>query len=461
MKRRAFGVLAGANFVAAGTAQAAVAKPLGAGLTPMGAEQAGNADGSIPAWTGGLSAPALAADRSVDVRLFEDEKPLFTVDARNMAKYAALLTPGTQAMVRKFGFRVGVYQTHRTAAAPQDVYDNTARNAAGAKLEAKGGQFGFTGAFGGVPFPVIETADAAAGGSQLIWNHLTAWQGRSGYTGFAPIFVVADGGLALSSAAMTKFEHPYYDPDGSVISHESGLNFDGYFSKTHLYYKMPPSVLGMENLIWRSTNLNTNPDIIWSLLPGQGRLRKDRDGSSYGEYNPAAAKIANLDEYSCFFGAPAQYDWRYIGKQEMLVPYNCNAMHFCTAQDLLGPKHPNPEIVRWEKHRVWVAEASLRAGEKNDVARRRLYIDEDSWSALLGEGYDAGGALVKYYTVYNRCVPSIPAMRQQGSLVFDLRSGDYVYAGGVKYETYVPDEFMGPLNEVVFEPPEMAAVASF
>ena len=35
----------------------AEAARLGADLTPMGAEKAGNKDGTIPAWTGGLCAP--------------------------------------------------------------------------------------------------------------------------------------------------------------------------------------------------------------------------------------------------------------------------------------------------------------------------------------------------------------------------------------------------------------------
>ena len=52
-----FASVAGLTAAWAGVPEAQIAR-LGQDLTPMGAEQAGNADGSIPAWTGGLtSAP--------------------------------------------------------------------------------------------------------------------------------------------------------------------------------------------------------------------------------------------------------------------------------------------------------------------------------------------------------------------------------------------------------------------
>jgi hypothetical protein len=444
----------------AGAALPAQAAPdpaqLTTSLTFLGTERAGNADGSIPAWTGGLSAPALPAGQPIDVKLFTDEAPLVVVSANNVAQYEKLLTPGTLAMVRKFDFRLKLYATRRTAAAPQYVYDNTAKNVTRSRLEPRGGQLGFTGGFGGVPFPVIDTQNPLTGGAQLIWNHLTSWRGVSRYSKFAPSFVVADGRLALSVASVSRNIYPYYDPGGSPDV------YAGYFGKEHLYYKIPTNVQGEEKISWFSTDPETDADITWYLLNGQGRVHKVPDPEkAYAASNPAASAITALDEYSCFDGTPAQYDWRYLGKQEMLVPYNCNAMHFAAAQDVLGVKFPNPDIVRWEKYRVWVVEAVLRSGATNALARRRLYIDEDSWLALLGEAYDASGALIKYHTTYNRCIPSLPATCKQGSLVFDLTSGNYVYAGGVGFGTSAADEFAGPQPSALFDPEEMCARCSF
>ena len=103
---------------------------------------------------------------------------------RNMQK---LLTEGTKVQITKFGHdSIKVYPTHRTAAAPQYVYDNTAKNVTTATFDPRGGRFGFTGAYGGVPFPIIDTSDAQVAGAQLIWNHLTAWVGYSDITMFTP-----------------------------------------------------------------------------------------------------------------------------------------------------------------------------------------------------------------------------------------------------------------------------------
>ena len=101
----------------------------------MGAELAGNADGSIPAWTGGLVSPPLPPSQPVAVHLFEDEQPLYTVSAANMAQYSALLTEGTKAQMNEVWLLASRYsQTHRTAAMPQYIYDNMAKNVTRSKL---------------------------------------------------------------------------------------------------------------------------------------------------------------------------------------------------------------------------------------------------------------------------------------------------------------------------------------
>jgi len=461
MKRRNFGLLAGSCVAVAATrrtASAQTAPPdpglLTTTLTPLGAERAGNADGSIPAWTGGLTAPPLPPDQRVDVELFTDEQPLYTVDGSNMAQYQDMLTAGTQAMMTKLGFSIKVYPTHRTAAAPQYMYDNTAKNVTRAKLDPAGGRFGFTEAYGGVPFPIIDTSDPSVAGAQLIWNHLTAWGGNSNYSLFNPGSVVIDGSLELVSATASRTIFPYYDPKGTLET------FDGYYSKAFYTYKAPSSAVGQEQVVWHTTNVNVQPDIVWSLLNGQGRVRKAPD-QAYDAPSPAANGIANIDEASCFYGNPSQYDWTYMGKREMLVPYNCNAAALSTLQDVAGPKFPNPDIIRWEKHRVWVVEATLHPGEHNVNARRRFYMDEDTWHALLGEGYDADGNMVKVYTTYERCIPSMPGSIVQGTMTLSLLTDDYTYNGNVRYPPYKTGQFITPQPASDFNPQAMAANASF
>src|SRR6516165_12677652 len=334
MKRRDLGLLAGASVLASkmhpAQAQSTVPDPnlLKTTLTPTGAERAGNADGSIPPWTGGIVSDPLPPDQPIDVLLFADEQPLYTIDASNMAQYQNLLTPGIQRMMTNFGYSIKVFQTHRTAALPQYLYDNTAQNVTRAKLDPAGGRFGFTGAYGGVPFPIINTSDPLAGGAQLIWNHLTTWLGPQSSAGMVPCSVVSQGRLAMTAGGPSKFYYPYYDPNGSLET------FDGYYSKAHLSFIAPASMVGQEQMVWHSVNTTIQPDITWELLNGQGRVRK-APNEQFDTPDPATNGVNNIDESSCFYGNPSQYDWRYLGKQEMLVPYNNNKIVFTKLEDYM------------------------------------------------------------------------------------------------------------------------------
>ncbi|MFD2883816.1 DUF1329 domain-containing protein [Pseudomonas lini] len=108
-------------------------------LTPLGGERAGNADGSIPPWNGGYTkvAPGYkAGDKRADP--FAGEKPLYSIKASNMEQYASGLAEGTKLLLKKYpDYRLDVYPTHRSAAAPQWVYDNTGKNATRATLDVE------------------------------------------------------------------------------------------------------------------------------------------------------------------------------------------------------------------------------------------------------------------------------------------------------------------------------------
>jgi hypothetical protein len=460
MKRRKLGLLSGASFLATSLrpawAQSVTPDPtlLTTTLTPLGGERAGNADGSIPAWTGGMVSPPMAPNQPVDVKVFTDEQPLYKVDASNMAQYEQLLSPGIQQLMTKFGFYIKVFPTRRTAAAPQYVYENTAKNVTRARLDPAGGRFGFVGAYGGVPFPIIDTSDPLVGGAQLIWNHLTTWLGPQSSAGMVPCSVVSQGRLAMTAGGPSKFVYPYYDPKGSPET------FDGYYSKMHVYTQAPAASAGQETLVWHSVNVNKQPDIIWTLVNGQGRVRK-APNEQYDTPNPATNGLNNVDESSCFYGNPLQYDWRYIGKQEMLIPYHNNQVVFTAQNEYMLPKYPNPEITRWEKHRVWVLEATLRSDQRNVYTRRRFYIDEDTWWIILGESYTSDGVMAKAYALLNRVVPSLPGTTELGCLTFNVLTGDYSYQGPLLYEGFSDTMTFAPIPDSVFEPQLMAALASF
>ena len=108
------------------------AAQIGKTLTAFGAIQAGNAEGTIPAYTGGLTkAPAdFKPDSGFWTDPFRDEKPLFRITAQNMAQYADKLSEGQKEALKKFPeYYFDIYPSHRTTAYPKDVLEATTRNA--------------------------------------------------------------------------------------------------------------------------------------------------------------------------------------------------------------------------------------------------------------------------------------------------------------------------------------------
>jgi len=460
MKRREFSLLLGSSVAAAGLTHPALAQSATADaslltttLTPIGAERAGNADGSIPAWTGGVVSAPLSPDQSVVVPMFADEQALYTVDGSNMAQYHGMLSEGTEALMTKYGFKIKVYQTHRTAAAPQYVYDNIAKNVTRAKLEPTGGRFGFTGGYGGVPFPIPDTTDPYISGAQIIWNHLVQWPGYS-YKSDSTAFVVINGKVDLVFGGYQRFEAPYYDPNGSAETYE------GYYGWIHQTAIAPAELNGQEYVIWHTSNSLVKPDIVWELLTGQARVRK-APNEAYDTPNSQSNGINNLDDATGFYGSPQMYDWKLIGKKEMLVPYNCNAITQSSPADFFRPSFPNPDVVRWEKHRVWVVEATLHPGNFNTTARRMCYMDEDTWGILYSDCYDAQNNLVKTLVAHNKCVPSLPGTIFIGFACWSLLTGDYSWVGGLPNASMDGREWEVPQPATDFEAQQMAAQASF
>ena len=111
------------------------AKMLATTHTPWGAEIAGNKEGSIPAYAGPAKPPANYDPKNAGYRPdpFAAEKPLFSIDAKNLDKYADKVSDGTKAMLKKYpGYRLDIYPSHRVASYPPYVIENMKKNASGA-----------------------------------------------------------------------------------------------------------------------------------------------------------------------------------------------------------------------------------------------------------------------------------------------------------------------------------------
>ncbi|MCX5471520.1 DUF1329 domain-containing protein [Alcaligenes sp. A-TC2] len=418
------------------------AAALGTTLTPMGAERAGNQDGSIPAWTGAATPNAgIVQGRRQDP--FADEKPLFSVDAKNMAQHADYLTEGTKALIQKYPetFRLDVYKTHRTAIAPQWVYDNTARNAVNAQLKEGAAGLLPEGAYGGVPFPIPKS------GLEVMWNHQLRWRGDAWYLEAKGYQLTSDGQWINVLDAENSMWMPYYSQAPDKFN-------DEYYLIRSL--TKGPAIRAGEAITGRM-NLDESKSATWVYLTGQRRVRK-LPNSCCDTPTPFSAGIASFDEVGVFTGRMDRFDWKLLGKKEMYIPYNTNRiLQPDTDRELLGDKHINPDHVRWERHRVWVVEAELKNGQRHTSPKSRYYIDEDSWDAVIAERYDANGQLARVPYGLPMVMSDIPATEQVNWGVYDLTNGASYVTGfpNERRGMYVPKS--SQYRDFMFTPDAMAA----
>ncbi|MBI2277950.1 MAG: DUF1329 domain-containing protein [Dechloromonas sp.] len=391
------------------------AKKLGTTLTAVGAEKAANKDGSIPAYTGGLSkAPAsFKAGDGLRPDPFADEKPLFSVDGKSADKYADKLTEGTKALMKKYpDYRIDVYKTQRTIGLPKFVEDNTAKCAVNAKT-SNGGR-SMEGCHAGFPFPIPKT------GFEAMWNHLVRFQGVAYSLKYRNWNIDASGRPSVSTEGSITQEFPYWDvtkPDADV-----------YF-KQRINYTGPARRAGEAMMLIDPLDYAQKDRRAWLYLPGQRRVKVAPD-LAHDTPNPGTGGATTFDDVFLFLGSMDRFEFKLVGKKEVFVPYNTYRMAYASTKDeLLKPKFLNPDIVRWEQHRVWVVEATLREGKRHIYSKRTFYLDEDSWAAVAAESYDARGQLFRTGFSYITQSYDVPAPFTDMHGFYDLIAGSYSLSG--------------------------------
>lgn len=409
-------------------------------LTPFGAEKAGNKDGTIPAWTGGYTTPIPGfqnGGKRPDP--FAGEKPLLSISAKNMDQYGDKLTEGVKAMLKKYpeSYRVDVYKTHRTAAAPQWVYDNTMKNAARAKIRGAA----LEGAYGGIPFPIPKT------GAEAMWNHVLRWRGEAWHVDIRGMQTTADGKHVPTVFSSGDFQMPYYFKNGSLE------NFKGEHWMIRMLNYGPPIRTG--EAITGRQSLDPDKTQVWVYFTGQRRVRKLPNGCC-DTPTPASAGISMFDQTDVFDGRMDRFDWKILGKKEMYIPYNTNRSFQRKASDVLLPHHLNPDDLRWELHRVWVIEAAVAPGKRHQSPKRRYYLDEDTWTAVLADHWDANGQLWQMGFAGPIVMPDIPATASPQVFGFyDLISGAWYY-DSLLNDAKEQFKIMSPYQDTVFTPDAMA-----
>ncbi|ENN99943.1 MULTISPECIES: DUF1329 domain-containing protein [Pseudoalteromonas] len=393
---------------------------LGQDLTPFGAEKAANADGSIPAWNGGItSAPEGYEPGMHHLDPYSADKVLFTIDKTNLDKYKANLSPGQIALFEAYPdtFKMPVYETRRSASYPQFVYDATKEFAATAEL-IEGGN-GIKNTAIGIPFPIPKS------GLEAIWNHLLRYRGQS---------IERFGGQAAPTASGS-YNYVGFD-EQLLVKYSDPKATPAELQDSNILFKFkqkvtePARLAGTALLVHETMDQILTPRQAWTYNSGQRRVRR-APNVAYDAPGTAADSLRTTDDFDMFNGSPNRYNWTLKGKQELYIPYNSYKLHSDKLEydDILKPGHINPEHTRYEKHRVWVVEANLKDDTRHIYKKRVFYIDEDSWQVQVTDIYDNRDQLYRVAMAYGLNYYEVPTQWSTLEVYHDLNSRRYLAIG--------------------------------
>jgi len=414
-------LLASAVSLASAGVPAQQAARLGTDLTPMGGEKGANAAGTIPAWNGGIRSPADAGFPDFKPGghhpdPYANDKPLYRIDASTMSKYAAQLTAGNKALLTAYKtYFMNVYPSHRSAAFPQRIYDAVKANATSAKLTGEGN--GVTGAIGGPPFPIPQS------GLEAIWNHILRYRldAAERYIGQAAV-------TRSGSYNLVKFH------DETMVAYALPGATEEALDNVIIYFIQetiaPARLAGEILLVHETLDQSKEQRRAWLYNPGQRRVRR-APNIAFDNPGTGSDGLRTSDQFDIYNGSPERYDWKLVGRQEMIVPYNAYKLHSNKVRndDIIKPLHINQDLARYELHRVWVVDATLKAGQRHLYKRRTFYIDEDSWQILVVDCYDDRDQLWRVQEAHSIEYYDVPTFWTTLELTYDLQAGRYLALG--------------------------------
>ena len=387
---------------------------LGPGLTPVGAEQAANKDGSIPAWAGGHPRSGKLSGEFPHDEQIDGDKPLFTITSANVAQYADRLTEGHKRLFKQYtDYKMIVYPTRRTVSFPDFIYQASAANLAACKLagsdEPDGCKQGF-------PFPVPKS------GAEVIWNHKLKYRGNA-VVRFNNQFIAQPDGSYQATKILEKVKFYYATDRNPVVLRNGGGEFLRYLSQT----LSPARLAGTFILLQDKAGLGDSGRAAWLYTPGLKRLRR---APTVQYDNPYEGTDGNqfYDQVDMFNGALDRYSWKLVGKKELYLPYNSNKIAGNTVKyrDIIRPHHINQELPRYELHRYWVVEGTVKPTTSHTFKLRRFYVDEDSWNIEAVDCYDNKDQLYKFQEGHLVTTPSVQAATTVPEVIYDFNSGRYI-----------------------------------
>jgi hypothetical protein len=391
---------------------------LGKDLTAFGAEKAGNADGTIPAWQGGdtpLPGWEWGKYRG-DYWKYKDDKPLFSIDASNVDKYAARLTDAQITALKTVkGYRMDIYPTHRTCAITPSYAERSKENATEAKIAPDGWKLEHARA-GGVPFPIPKS------GIEAMYNIKMRPAGTGAYYDDGTSVISPRAGSSDFTWYQWHLEQfwPSKNPDKASVESDNGVDFFVYYA-----YSKPAALAGQGFV--GTIGMNTDPEEYY-YFPGQRRVRRL---PSYVFDTPLIGFENQylVDEETGIWMTLDRYDYKLLGKKEMYVGADAFGMWNYKADPkvVFDKTYINPAYRHYELRRVWVIDAHLKPGYRHLAPHRTYYADEDSWNMVELTDYDKDEKVWKDVAMFE-----IPTWEVGGlctalsTEMWDLQAGRYV-----------------------------------
>jgi hypothetical protein len=415
-----------------GVAASVICVVLGAGsawaqapkTNALGAEIAGNTAGTIPEWTGGLTkAPAGFDPKKGYLDPFAAEKPLFTITQANLAQHEKLLPPGQIALLKRYPtYSIPVYKTHRTAAFSPEMMSSIAMEGNKPKL-AHGGLAVDGVQSTSVPFPEPKN------GLEAVWNTLLRRPAQS-LRSHTASFVAGNGTKPLAFASsQTIAWAPAIGKAGSTL-------LFGLIGES----TRPSAQSGEAVLVLDTLNFKDDARNAWIVNSGQRRVLRAPELVHAAPAGNSDA-LRTVDDIYGFNGSPERFDWKLLGKREMVIPYNNYRLSDKSLKydNMINDAFLKPELTRFELHRVWVVEGTLKPGADHIYSRRTMYIDEDSWYVALMDQYDTKGELWRVKMLYLMQAYDAPGLYTSGEVQHDLSARRSVFSAFQNEEP--PTEF--------------------
>ena len=392
-------------------------------LTPLGSERGANKDGSIPAWTGGITSPPEGIGYEKGKHLpdpFAADKPLFRVTGANAGEYDQFITRGQKALLERHeSYFMDIYPTRRSCALPEYVYKAAQNNALVGELVSDGN--GVAKAIMASPFPIPNN------GLEIVWNHTLRYRGYKLQRQFTAIPVNQSGDyykITVHDDAILRWSDP------QKRNAEELDNISIYYL---LQTKAPARSAGYVVLVQESLNMSVEARRAWTYSPGTRRVRR-APTIAYDNPGTNSDGITTSDSFGGFNGAPDRFNWTMRGRSEKFVAYNNYRRVLVPYKQLVGKHHINQEFMRYEKHRVWEVEGNLKDNFRHVYSRRVFYIDEDTKGIVATEIYDGRGQLWRVQELGGGVQYELPLCGGSGDTIYDLMVGRYLMVGLINEE---------------------------